>query len=634
MAQTIVERFFERVSTHPQKLALRYKQGGAWKDVTWGDYGDAVTRAGKALLALGYGHGNKIALLSNNRPEWHVIDVASMALGGATAAIYTTNSPDQVAYIVGHSGSEVAFVDTTDQLEKLLKTRGETPGLKKVVVFEGYQGDADKDFVMTWDDFLSLGSDVTDDAFAQARAQVKPEDLATFVYTSGTTGPPKGVMLTHANIWWTATHSEQHIPIGADSERNADGSYNGRALSYLPLSHIAERMISHLLQIYYGTETWFAESIDQLLPNLQECKPTYFFGVPRVWEKFYAGFQAMAAVPPKDKSEARKKKLAKKAIEVGRKVTELEQQAVAQGKKMNQASIPIGLKLQHAALDKLVLSKIRTVFGLDECQLALSAAAPLSPDLIWFFHSLGVKITEGYGQSEDNGPTSWNPPDAIKIGSVGTPLPELEVKIAEDGEILVRGGNLMKAYYKDEKATSEAIDSEGWLHSGDVGEFDQFNYLKITDRKKDLIITAGGKNIAPQELENRAKHAHALISQVVVIGDRRPFLSALVTLDEEKAPGWAQQQGIEGDMAAIANDERTLKEIEAAFNEVNKKLAKVEGIKKIRILERDFLQEENEITPTMKVKRKTINEIYGDVIEDIYDKESPQVAAAAAPVRK
>ncbi|HYI43870.1 MAG TPA: long-chain fatty acid--CoA ligase [Actinomycetota bacterium] len=625
MAQTIVERFFERVAEHPDKVALRHKAGGAWKDITWRGYGDLVSKSAKSLMSLGYGHGDKIALLSGNRPEWHVIDVASMAIGGATAAIYSTNSPEQVAYIVGHSESKFAFVDTTEQLEKILKTRSEVPNLQKVIVFEGYQGDADKDFVMTWDEFLALGSSVGDDQLKEARAKVKPEDLATFVYTSGTTGPPKGVMLTHANIWWTAQHSEQQIPIqGQDA----------RALSYLPLSHIAERMISHLLQIYYGSQTWFAESIDQLLPNLHECKPTYFFGVPRVWEKFYAGFQAMAAVPPKDKSEERKKKLAKKAIDLGLQVTKLEQEAVGRGGKMADAKVPIGMKLQHAALDKLVLSKIRERFGLDQCELALSAAAPLSPELIWFFHSLGVKITEGYGQSEDNGPTSWNVPDAIKIGTVGTPLPGLEVKIAEDGEILVRGANVMKGYYKDEKATAETVDSDGWLHSGDVGEFDQHNYLKITDRKKDLIITAGGKNIAPQELENKAKHAHPLISQVVVIGDRRPFLCALVTLDEEKAPGWAKEHGIEGDIAAIANDERTLKELEAAFNEVNQTLAKVEGIKKIRVLERDFLQEEDEITPTMKVKRKTINEIYADVIEDIYNKESPQVAAAAAPVRK
>jgi long-chain acyl-CoA synthetase len=625
MANTIIERFHEHVRNRPDKVALRYKSAGDWRDITWRDYGEAVKKAAKSLLSLGFQHSDKVALLSGNRPEWHIADVAAMSIGGATAAIYATNSPEQAAYIIGHSEARIAFVDVTEQLEKILKMRSELPRLEKVVVFEGYEGDANGDFVLTWDDFLALGRDVDDSRYEDATRSVIPDDLATFVYTSGTTGPPKGVMLTHSNIWWTATHTEQHIPIG-----DAD---NGRALSYLPLSHIAERMISHLLQIYYGTQTWFAESLDTLLVDLQACKPTYFFGVPRVWEKFYAGFQAMAAQPPKDKSEERKKKLARKAIEVGREVTKHEQEAVARGGKMTDARTPLGLRLQHAVLDKLVLVKIRERFGLDQCQLALSAAAPLNPDLIWFFHSIGVKITEGYGQSEDNGPTTWNPPDAVKIGTVGTALPGLEAKIAEDGEILARGGNVMSGYYKDEAATKETIDADGWLRSGDVGEFDENGYLKITDRKKDLIITAGGKNIAPQELENRIKFHH-LISQVVVIGDRKPFLTALVTLDEEKAPGWASGQGIEGDVAAIANHERTLKEIEGAINEVNRNLAKVEGVKKFRVLERDFLQEENEITPTMKVKRKQINENYGGAIEDMYDKASPTAAAVKAPLRK
>jgi long-chain acyl-CoA synthetase len=625
MASTIIERFGEHVRNRPDKVALRYKSGGEWRDITWRDYGEAVKKAAKSLLSVGFQHSDKIALLSGNRPEWHIADVAAMSIGGATAAIYATNSPEQVAYIIGHSEARIVFVDVTEQLEKILKMRSELPRLEKVVVFEGYQGDANGDFVMTWDDFLALGREVDDSRYDDAVRSVKPDDLATFVYTSGTTGPPKGVMLTHSNIWWTATHSEQHIPIG-DADK-------GRALSYLPLSHIAERMISHLLQIYYGTQTWFAESLDTLLVDLQACKPTYFFGVPRVWEKFYAGFQAMAAQPPKDKSEERKKKLARKAIEVGREVTRHEQEAVARGGRMTDARTPLGLKLQHTVLDKLVLVKIRERFGLDQCQLALSAAAPLNPDLIWFFHSIGIKITEGYGQSEDNGPTTWNPPDAVKIGTVGTALPGLEAKIAEDGEILARGGNVMAGYYKDEAATKETIDADRWLRSGDVGEFDEHGYLKITDRKKDLIITAGGKNIAPQEIENRIKFHH-LISQVVVIGDRRPFLTALVTLDEEKAPGWASGQGIEGDVAAIANHERTLKEIEGAINEVNRNLAKVEGVKKFRVLERDFLQEENEITPTMKVKRKQINENYGDAIEDMYDKASPSTGTVKAPLRK
>jgi long-chain acyl-CoA synthetase len=619
--QTIVDRFWERVRSHPDKRALRHKVGGQWQDIPWSEYGESVKRTGKAMIANGFGHGDKMSLLSLNRPEWHIADIACLSIGGATAPVYVTNSPEQVAYIVGHSESKIACVENNDQLEKILKMREELPKLEKVVVFQGYEGDADPNFVTTLEDFIASGSDVDDATFEEAVAKTNPEDLATFVYTSGTTGPPKAVMLTHANIWWTAIHSEQHIPIG-DAER-------GRALSYLPLSHIAERMISHLLQVYYGTETWFAESLETLPDDLKECKPSYFFGVPRVWEKFYAGIQAkMAQADPDD----RKTKLAKKAIELGRKVTEAEQEAVARGGKMADAKLSLGTKIQHRLLDKLVLHKIREAIGLDECELALSAAAPLSPQLIWFFHSIGIKITEGYGQSEDNGPTTWNPPDAIKIGSVGTPLPGMEVKIADDGEILARGGNVMKGYYKDEKATKETVDEEGWLHSGDVGEFDEHNYLKITDRKKDLIITAGGKNIAPQEIENKIKF-HSLISQVVVIGDRRPFLTALITLDEEKAPSWGSEQGIEGEIAEIARHERTQKEIEGAIEEVNRNLAKVEGVKKFRILERDFLQEENEITPTMKVKRKTINEIYGDVIEDMYKKDTPGSGSASAPVR-
>ncbi|MDQ4095340.1 MAG: AMP-binding protein, partial [Actinomycetota bacterium] len=341
-AQTIVDRFWERVSEHPQKLALRYKSGGTWRDVTWQDYGDEVRRAGKGLLSLGFQAGDKMSLLSGNRPRWHIADVACLSVGGATAPIYVTNSPDQVAYIVGHSESKVICVENQDQLEKVLKTREELPKLEKVIVFEGYQGDADPDFVMTWDDFVKSGDSVDDSEFDKARNAIKPEDLATFVYTSGTTGPPKAVMLTHANVWWTATHSEQHIPIGDAS--------TGRALSYLPLSHIAERMISHFLQIYYGTQTWFAESLLTLPDDLKECRPTYFFGVPRVWEKFYAGIQAkMAQADPND----RKTKLAKKAIALGRQVTEAEQEAVARGGKMADAKIPLGVKLQHKALDKL-----------------------------------------------------------------------------------------------------------------------------------------------------------------------------------------------------------------------------------------------------------------------------------------
>jgi long-chain acyl-CoA synthetase len=619
---TIVGRFLERVTDHPDRVALRYKSGGRWHEITWRGYGENVRRAAKGLLALGFEPGEKTSLLSGNRPEWHFADLACMTLGGVTAPIYATNSPEQVAYIVGHSESKIAFVENTDQLEKILKTREDLPGLEKVVVFEGYEGDRDGDLVMTWAGLQAAGEREDDARFDEISSAVSPDDLATLVYTSGTTGPPKAVMLTHGNIWWTCIHSEQQIPIA-----NAD---EARCMSYLPLSHIAERMVSHLLQVYYGTQTWFAQSIDTLLADLQDCRPTYFFGVPRVWEKFHAGIQAkMAAADPHD----RKVKLANKAVELGRAVTKAEQEAVARGGKMADAEVPLGAKLQHAALDRLVLHKIRAALGLDHCNLALSAAAPINPELIWFFHSIGLKIAEGYGQSEDNGPTSWNPPGAIKIGTVGMPLPGVEVTIADDGEILVRGGNVGPGYYKNDEATAELIDAEGWMHSGDIGELDEHNYLKITDRKKDLIITAGGKNVAPQEIENLIKF-HELVSQVVVLGDRRPFLSALITLDEEKLPAWAKEHGVEGNVAAIAGHERTLEELSRALEEINRRLAKVEGVKKFRVLERDFLQEENEITPTLKVKRKQINEFYDSVIEEMYAKDSPSAASARAPERK
>lgn len=616
-ARTVVDRFIERVRSQPDRIALRARSDEGWRTITWSEYGDAVRRAAKGLIALGFEPGDKMSLLSLNRPEWHYADLACLTIRGTTAPIYATNSPEQVRHVIGDSDSKIAVVENEAQLEKVLEVRSELPLLERIVVIEGYDGNDDA--VISWEALLDGGKGVDDARYDQSVASVRPEDLATFVYTSGTTGEPKGVMLTHENIWWTCTHTEKSVPVG-----DAD---NARTISYLPLSHIAERMISHFLQIYYGTQTWFAESIQTLQRDLQDCKPTYFFGVPRVWEKFYAGFEAkLSEADPND----RKVRLAKKAIEVGRGVAVAEQEAVAAGRSMAEAKIPVTLRAQHALFDKLVLHKIRAAFGLQECELPVSAAAPLTPELIWFFHSIGIRIAEGYGQSEDCGPTSWNPPEAIRIGTVGPAIPGVEVRLAEDGEILVRGGNVMVGYYKNDKATTETIDEDRWLHSGDVGEFDENGYLKITDRKKDLIITAAGKNVAPQEIENRIK-MHSLISQVVVVGDRRPFLTALVTLDVETAPHWAQENGIEGNVAAIAADERTHKEIELAIEEVNLHFAQVERIKKFRVLERDFLQERNEITPTLKVKRNTIGEGYRHVIEEMYQADSPAYGLGPAP---
>jgi long-chain acyl-CoA synthetase len=565
-----------------------------------------------------------MCLLSYNRPEWHYADIACMSVGGTTAPIYITNSAEQVAYIVAHSDSKIAVVENGEQLDKILKCRSELPVLEKVVVLDPVEADVPGDLVMTWDELLRAGDRVDHADFETARAGVGAAAIATFVYTSGTTGPPKAVMLTHSNIWWTSVHSQSRLPLGDLSELATDA----RTLSYLPLSHIAERMISHFLHIFYGTETWFAESLQTVPQDLVACKPTYFFGVPRVWEKMYARIQAALDEPPatlKDKMQSGALKL---AIDAGRRVTEAEQEAVAHGGKLADAHISPLLKIKHAALERLVLSTLRRRVGLSECGLALSAAAPLNPNVTAFFHALGLKITEGYGQSEDTGPTSWNPPDAMKIGTVGPPLDGVEVRIASDGEILVRGGNVSPGYYKNQAATDELLDESGFMHSGDIGTLDEFNYLTITDRKKDLIITAGGKNISPQEIENRIQ-LHPLISHVVVIGDQKPYLTALITLEPDQVEG-ASGDGLDPSLAPGAG---VLAEIQSAIDEVNSTFAHAEGVRKFRILDRDFLEEENEITPTLKVKRKQINEKYADVISEMYRDTSVTAALAPAPIR-
>jgi long-chain acyl-CoA synthetase len=432
-------------------------------------------------------------------------------------------------------------------------------------------------------------------------------------------------MLTHENIWWTAWHTVSRIPLGDPSDLATDA----RTLSYLPLSHIAERMIPHFLHIFYGAETWFARSLQTVPEDLRACRPTYFFGVPRVWEKLDARIQEVLEARPSSPLERAKLALVHRAIAAGRRVTAAEQQAVARGGTIHDAELPLALRGQHAVLDALVLRAVRRRMGLDECRLALSAAAPLNPNITLFFHALGLKIIEGYGQSEDTGPTSWNPPNAMRIGTVGPALEGVEVKLAEDGEIMVRGGNVTPGYYKDEAATHALLDAEGFMHSGDIGVLDELGYLTITDRKKDLIITAGGKNIAPQELENRIK-LHPLISQVVVIGEGRPFPTALVTLDPDKVPAWAARRGL--DEAAVTSDEGTLEELRRAIEEVNGSLAHAEGVRRFRVLERDFLEEKNEITPTLKVKRKQINDAYATAIEEMYAKGAPAVGVAPAPV--
>ena len=596
MGDTIVSTFFERTKVHPDRDALKVKRNGEWSGITWREYEELVRRAANGLLSLGIGKGDRVAIISLNRPEWHVADIATQAAGGVTVPIYVTNSPPQLSYITGHSESRAIFLENAGQLDKVMKTRSELPDLKKVIIFDA-EGVKLDDFVMSWDQLLSEGfkyADANPKAFEERMAQVVPEDLATLVYTSGTTGPPKGAMLTQANLVWTCGSLNQVLVVTPEE----------RKLSYLPLSHIAERMVGHFTHIYGGGETWFAESIDTLREDLGACKPTIFFGVPRVWEKFYAGLTALLDGLPEEQRDR-----AQQAVQLGLKRVEAQQAG---------SSLPPELEEKYQEADKALFAIARAALGLDQAKALVSGAAPINADILRFFHAIGLPVAEVYGQTEDNGPTSINLPEAIRIGTVGPPLPGVEVKIAEDGEILVRGGNVGPGYYKNPEATAELIDSEGYMHSGDVGEFDEKGYLRITDRKKDLIITAAGKNIAPQVIENMLKHS-PWVSQVVLIGEAKPFLTALITLDQEKVAQFAEQKSIPfKDFAELTKHPDIQQLVDVAVAEVNENLARVEQIKKWIVLERDFTQDQDEMTPTMKVRRKAITQKYADVIESMY----------------
>ncbi|MEO7804408.1 MAG: long-chain fatty acid--CoA ligase [Actinomycetota bacterium] len=593
--KTLVEIFLNRVAKTPDLVALRGKVDGQWKPTTFREFGDQAREVAAGLISLGIEKGDCVSLLSANRPEWHVADAAIMLAAAVSVPIYVTNSPSQVSYVAGHSESSVIILENLDQLDKVLKVKEELPKLTKAVVITG-EGAGESDLVISWDELRRTGREFlkTNPTSVDDRTRsVTSEDLATIVYTSGTTGDPKGAMLTHGNFAWTLEALSNVLGFNDGAER---------VVSYLPLSHIFERLTSGWGGAYSGMDVWFAESIPQLLPNLQEAKPTFFIGVPRVYEKFYMGVKAKVAAHEK-------KELIEKAIALGIEKVELEQA----GK-----SVPVGMKVKYAALNKLVLSKLREGLGMQNARFAITGAAPISTEVIKFITAIGIEVLEGYGQTEDNAPTSINPPGKARIGTVGPPIPGLEVKFDTDGEILVRGPNVFKGYYKNEQATKETLTDDGFLRTGDVGEFDSAGYIKITDRKKDLIKTAGGKYIAPQVIEGKLKFA-PIIGQAVVIGDRRPFPTALLTLDAEVVPTWAKAQGIEfDDLIELADDERVLKAVEAIVNEVNGTLSNAEQVKRWTLLPVDFSQDAEEITPTMKVRRKKIIEKYADAIEKMY----------------
>lgn len=593
--KTLAEIFVNRVAKTPDFVALRQKEDGQWKPWTFREFGQQAREVAQGLLALGVTKGGGIALLSANRAEWHISDAGIALSSGVSVPIYVTNSPSQVAYVIGHSDSKLAIVENQDQLEKILKVREELPKLEKVIVING-DGADQSDFVISFEELKRLGREfekANPSVLDETIRSIVPDDLATIVYTSGTTGDPKGAMLTHGGFAWTLTSLNEVLSFHDGTER---------VLSYLPLSHIFERLTSDWGGIAFGVEVWFAESIDKLLANLQECKPTFFIGVPRVYEKFYMGVKAKVAAHEK-------RELVEKALALGAKKVAAKEAGKSFG-------LVDSLKL--SLFDKLILSKLRAGLGMENVRFAITGAAPISPEIIRFVHSMGIDLVEGYGQTEDNAPTAVNPPGRARIGTVGPPIPGLELKFDADGEILVRGPNVFRGYFKNETATKETFTEDGFLRTGDVGELDEAGYLRITDRKKDLIKTAGGKYIAPQVIEGKLKF-EPLIGQAVVIGDRRPFPTALLTLDPDVAPAWAKGQGIEFiDVTELPENPKVQEAVGAIVAKVNDGLSHAEQIKKWTLLPRDFTQDAEEVTPTLKVRRKIIAEKYADAIEKMY----------------
>ena len=571
----------------PSTIAYQAKVNGRWQPTTWKTYVDQIRQAARAMIALGLPRGGKVTILGFNRPEWVIFDHAAMMAGGVPAGIYTTCSAEEVQYIVHHSESLLVLVENTEQLAKIKAKRAELPLLKYVVTMKGVSG-ATGDDVLTWDDFLAKGESTPDAVLDQRVDAIEQGELATLIYTSGTTGPPKGVMLSHGNLAWT---SQCLLDVGG--RRTDDVS-----LSYLPLSHIAEQMCTIHMPATSGSTVYFAEGLDKVPDNLKDARPTVFFGVPRIWEKFHSVLAGRLA-----EATGAKKVL----VEWARKVC-----AQVHAYRFRGEPVPRTLELQYRIADRLVISKIKQALGFDRVQELFSGAAPIAPDVLEFFASLDLPIKEIYGQSEDTGPTSCNLPGRTKLGTVGPPLPGLEVKIAEDGEILVRGPNVFLGYYKEPEATAESL-KDGWLCSGDLGAFDTQGFLSITGRKKEIIITAGGKNIAPKNIEAMLKES-PLVGEAVVIGDRRKYLTALVTLDEAAA----RKVLPTGDLAK-APEIRSA--IQSRIDEANQSLARVEQIKKFTILPAAFGIDSGELTPTMKIKRKVVAQKYASEIDSMYGED-------------
>jgi long-chain acyl-CoA synthetase len=583
---TVTTAFRDTVRANPDRVALRSYDGDTATELTYARYAERACRLAASLAAHGVGRGDRVVLMMSNRPEFHIADVAALLCGATPISIYSSSSPEQIAYLVSHSKARFAIVEHEGYLASMLSVRGDLPTLEQITVIDPPA--TLPEGVLLWDD--QFGLDPVDLDTAAAIAQ--PDDLATVIYTSGTTGPPKGVMLDHGGVMWTASSLVERFGFDVDGMR---------LVSYLPMAHIAERMTSHYAAIIHGYEITTCPEAGKVTQWLTRTRPEIFFAVPRVWEKAYATVSALVHGDPEQG------RAFDAAIDLGWEVSEYR----ARGEE-----VPAELAARHAEVDAAALAPWRGILGLDQCRVAITGAAPIPFEILRFFRGLGIELSEIYGLSETYGPMTWTP-FRVKVGTVGPAIPGTEVRLGEDGEVLCKGGNIFKGYLDDPAKTAEVMTGE-WFHTGDIGVLDEEGYLKIVDRKKELIITAGGKNISPANIEAALK-ASALIGQACVIGDGRPYLTALLVLDPEVAPVWAASEGIEDtSLRALAGNPEVLAQIQADVDHVNSNFSQVEGIKRFTVLHEEWLADSEELTPTMKLKRRGITARYAAEIEALY----------------
>ena len=594
---TLPKALIEMAGKQPGRVALRRKELGVWHDISWSEYLRKVRQVALGLHALGVKRGDHVAIIGENQPEWLYSALGTMSVGTTFVGVYTTNPATECEYVVGHSESVVYICEDEEQFDKALVFRSRTPKLRKMIVWdmEGLRHFQDP-MLMSFDDLLAQGERLDREApslFNELVAQGRTEDIAGIIYTSGTTGPPKGALLTHEGYLWVGRQA------GAVTRATRDDE----TISFLPLNHVYEQIFDLMVHMTVGHIVNFTENTDTVMMDMQEVSPTLFHAVPRIWEKYYSG------IVLKMSDATRFKRLVYNlALKIG---------TAYNGAKLKDRSPSLPLMLAYRLAYFAVFRKLKERLGFDRVRLGFSGAAPISHNILKYFQSIGIPIREGYGMTETTGITHMSEEHRFKLGTVGRALPETEVRIAEDGEIIVRHRGIFKGYYRDEENTRTAL-HDGWMHTGDVGEVDAEGYLKITDRKKDLIITAGGKNIAPQYIENLLKFS-PYINDAVVIGDGRKYLTAMIVIDEENVTKYAQDSKVQfTTFASLTRSEEVLKLIQEEVNQVNSQMARVENIRKFRILDKKLYTEDGEVTPTMKVKRKAINEQYRELIESMY----------------